>query len=95
MYFGTLFLDSQDNIPALNGCIYEMSPASSSTGSNANSVLVLVVTQSAYSYIVSVTDAFTTSGTGGVGTGVVSVGFADNSGRSRNTAIEIAGRPIV
>jgi hypothetical protein len=31
-YFGTLFLDSVDNSPALNGCTYELSPASKSVG---------------------------------------------------------------
>jgi hypothetical protein len=93
-YFGTLFLDSQDNVPALNGCTYEMSPASSSTGSNANNVPVLVVTQAGCWYTVTTAGAFAIAGAGGVGTDVVQVGFAENSGAARNTTIEIAGQPI-
>jgi hypothetical protein len=42
-YFGTLFLDSQDNIPALNGCTYELSP-SSTLFPSSGSVSILVVT---------------------------------------------------
>ena len=32
-YFGTLFVDSQDNIPAVNGCTYELSPSAASEAS--------------------------------------------------------------
>jgi hypothetical protein len=42
-YFGTLFIDNQDNVPALNGCTYEMTPAATSTGASANSFPVLVI----------------------------------------------------
>ena len=90
-YFGTLFLDSQDNIPALNGCTYELSPAASTTGANANNLPILVVTQPACFYGVSVTDSFLSSGGAGTGTGVVSVGFSANTSAARTTTVEIAG----
>ena len=44
-YFGTLFIDSQDNIPAVNGCTYELSVSSTSASISASSVPILVVTQ--------------------------------------------------
>jgi uncharacterized protein (TIGR03437 family) len=91
-YFGTLFIDSQDNVPALNGCTYELSPASSTTGANANSVAILVVTQSGCSYGVSVNDSFVSSSATATGTAVVSVGFAANSGAARSATVEIAGQ---
>lgn len=94
-YFGTLFLDSQGNIPALNGCTYEVSPSSSSIGAGSSSLPILVVTQPACSYQVSVADAFVTGGASAVGTAIVPVGFATNVGAARNTTIEIAGQPIV
>jgi uncharacterized protein (TIGR03437 family) len=93
-YFGTLFVDTQDDVPALNGCTYETSASAASTGASANSLPVLVVTQAGCSYSVAASDAFVSGGASGAGTGVVSVGFAANSGAARNTAIEIAGQPI-
>ena len=93
-YFGTLFLDSQDNVPAVNGCTYEMSAASSSTGASANSLSVLVVTQPGCSYALADPDAFASTGATGTGTGLVSVNFSGNSGAARSTTIEIAGQPI-
>jgi uncharacterized protein (TIGR03437 family) len=92
--FGTLFLDSQDNITALNGCTYEVSPAASTTGANANSLAILVVTQAGCSYGVAVKDPFVTGTASAVGAAVVSVGFAANTGAARTTAIEIAGQPL-
>ena len=91
---GTLFLDSQDNIPALNGCTYELSSASSTTGANANNLAILVVTQAGCSYGVSVKDPFVSGGKAATGTSVVSVGFAANSGAARTTTIEIAGQAV-
>ena len=93
-YFGTLFLDSQDNIPALNGCTYEVSPAASSTGANANNLAILVVTQAECSYEVLGKDPFLAASAGATGTAVVSVGFSANSGAARTTTIEIAGQSI-
>ena len=93
-YFGTLFVDTQDNVPALNGCTYETSASSASTGASANSLPVLVVTQTGCPYNVTVSDAFANGGASGAGTGVVPIGFAANSGAARNTTAEIAGQSI-
>jgi uncharacterized protein (TIGR03437 family) len=92
--FGTLFLDTQDNIPALNGCTYELSPASSSTGASANSLAILVVTQAGCSFGVSAKDPFASSTAAATGTAVVSVGFTANAGAARTTTIEIAGQTV-
>lgn len=91
-YFGTLFIDSQDNIPALNGCTYELSPASSTTGASANNVAILVVTQNGCSYGLSVTDPFVSGSKTATGAGIVSVGFEVNGGPARTTTVEIAGQ---
>jgi hypothetical protein len=93
-YFGTLFLDSQDNIPSLNGCLYETSLPSASVAGRPTSVPVLVVTQAGCSYQVSDTDSFVNAGTGATGTGVVNVGLALNTGAKRTTTVEVAGQPI-
>jgi hypothetical protein len=90
-YFGTLFLDSQDSIPALNGCVYEVSPSSLTVWTT---LPLLVVTQAGCSYQVTASDGWVTR-TSGVGTGVISVGFAPNlGGAARTTTIEIAGQPF-
>src|SRR4051812_47769477 len=44
-YFGTLFLDSQDNIPLVNGCTYQASVSSTLVRADVSSVPILVVTQ--------------------------------------------------
>ena len=98
-YFGTLFLDSQDNIPAVNGCVYEVSPFSLTVPGTATTLPVplpvLVVTQPGCGYQVTASDAFVTPGPGGTGTAVITVGFAANSGdTARTTTIEIAGQPF-
>jgi len=90
-YFGTLFLDVVDNIPALNGCTYEISPSAVSVGAGAGGLPILVVTQAGCPYQVLDADAFVRQGAGGAGTGVVNVGFAVNTGADRNTTIEITG----
>ena len=92
--FGTLFLDSQDTVPALNGCTYELSPALPTTGANANNVNILVVTQSGCSYGVSAKDPFASSTAAATGTTVVSVGFDANAAGARTTSIEIAGQTV-
>ena len=93
-HFGTLFIDSQDNIPALNGCTYELSPASPSTPDTGGGVPVLVVTQAGCSYSAVDADSFVTVGAGGTGTGVISASFAANTGPARSTTLEIAGIPL-
>src|SRR5580765_58055 len=93
-YFGTLFVDSQDTIPTLNGCTYQLSP-SSNTVSNAGGALpILVVTQAGCAYSVQAFDGFVTAGSGGTGTGIVSPTFAANAGAARTATIEIAGQPL-
>jgi hypothetical protein len=93
-YFGTLFLDSVDNIPALNGCTYEVSPALKSFGAGGGYLPILVVTQAGCSYQVLAADSFVSPGPSANGTGVLSVGFAANAGAARTTSIEIAGQPV-
>ncbi len=93
-YFGTLFLDSQDNVPALNGCTYEVSPASTSAGAGAGNLPILVITQDGCSSQVLSRDSFVTPGTSATGTAVVSVGLASNSGAARTATVEIAGQPF-
>ena len=93
-YFGTLFLDSQDNIPAVNGCTFQSSVSSMPVASVASTVPILVVTQAGCSYQVVSMSAFVTAGGGGTGTGVVSVNFAANGGAARTATIEIAGQPV-
>ena len=48
-YFGTLFLDTQDNIPSVNGCTDETSLPSSPVVSAAVNLPILVVTQTGVS----------------------------------------------
>jgi hypothetical protein len=93
-FFGTLFADSQDNIPALNGCIYEVSVPATSVAATAGNFQALVVTQSGCAYQAVDPDPFVTVGGQSTGTGVVTVGFTLNNGAARNTTIEIAGQPI-
>jgi hypothetical protein len=93
-YFGTLFVDSQDNVPAVNGCTYEPSVSSTSVPAAASSVAILVVTQAGCPYQVLAADPFVTPGSGGTGTAVISVGFGANGGPPRSTTIEIAAHPI-
>ncbi len=90
-YFGTLFLDSVDNVPAVNGCTYKVSLSSTTVGVTAGSLPILVVSQTGCSYQVLDTDSFVTPGAGGTGTSVTSVGFAAASG-TRSTTIEVAAQ---
>ena len=94
VYFGTLFLDSQDNISAVNGCTYETSLPSVSVPSGASGLPILVVTQPGCPWQVLATDAFVNPGSATTGTGVISVGFAANTGAMRSSTVEIAGQPI-
>jgi hypothetical protein len=93
-YFGTLFVDSQDNIPAVNGCVYETSLSSKSVAASAGNLSVLVVTQPGCDYQVLASDPWVTPVAGGVGTGLIAVAFAANTGGARQTTIEIAGEPF-
>lgn len=93
-YFGTLFVDGQDNIPALNGCIYEVSVPSTSVPNAATSVPILVLTQAGCSYQAVDSDSFVTFSGGGPGTSIVSATFTANTGAARSTTLEIAGITI-
>jgi hypothetical protein len=93
-YFGTLFVDSRDHIPSVNGCTFQSSVSSMSVSSAATTVPILVITQPGCGYQVVSRSAFVTAGSGGTGTGVVSVGFATNGGAARTATIEIAGQPV-
>ena len=93
-YFGTMFVDSVDNIPAVNGCTYEVSLSSASAPSGANNLPLLVVTQAGCSYQVLTSDSFVNPGASATGSAVISVGLAANPGAARTTTIEIAGQPI-
>jgi hypothetical protein len=93
-YFGTLFIDSQDTIPAVNGCTYEASPASISAPTSAGSVSILVITQAGCSYPIASADPFVTVPGTTIGTAVISVSFTTNTGLARTATIEIAGQPM-
>jgi hypothetical protein len=93
-YFGTLFLDAVDNIPALNGCTYEVSLSAVSVGSSYTSLPVLMVTQAGCPYQVLANDSFVNGGPNASGTGVITIGFTANSGAARTTTIEVAGQPV-
>ena len=93
-YFGTVYIDSQDNIPAVNGCTYEISPSATSVPVGVASVPILLVTQAGCAYQIQVFDTFVSAGGASSGAGIVTVILAKNSGGARNTTIEIAGRPI-
>ena len=93
--FGTLFVDSQDDVPAVNGCTFRADVSSPLVASVASTVPILVVaTEPGCSYQVVSTSAFVTAGGGGTGTGVLTVGVAANGGTARVGIVEIAGQPV-
>jgi len=93
-YFGTLFLDSQDNGPALNQATYLISPSATVVPAAGATVPVLVVTQAGQAYSVTDPDAFVAAGNPAPGTGLVSLTLAKNTGSARTTTVVIAGQPI-
>jgi hypothetical protein len=92
--FGTLFVDSQDNVPAVNGCTYEASLSSPSVAASGGGLPILVVTQAGCNYPVLAPDPWATTSASGTGTSVISLAIAANAGASRTTTIEIAGQPF-
>ncbi len=92
-YFGTLFVDSQDNVPTVNGCVYDVMPASLSVPATTTTLSVLVVTAAGCAYQATDADTFVT-GASGNGTAVIGVSIAANTGAARTTTIEIAGQPF-
>jgi len=93
--FGTLFLDTQDNLPAINQYTYQISPSATAAPASATTLSFLVVTQPEATCQVTATDLFVTPGGGGSGTGVVTVGLSENTGAARTATIHIAGQTIV
>ena len=93
-FVGTLFIDSQDNIPSINQATYQVSASTATAPAAAGVVSFLVVTQPGSAYAITAADAFATPSAGGAGTGVVTVSLAANPGATRTTTIEIAGQPI-
>ena len=93
-YFGTLFLDSQDNGPALNQATYLISPSATVVPAAGATVPVLVVTQAGQAYSVTDPDAFVAAGNPAPGTGLISLTLAKNTGSARTTTVVIAGQPI-
>jgi uncharacterized protein (TIGR03437 family) len=92
--FATLFVDSQDNIPALNGCTYFLSPSSVSIAAGAATIGVLVVTQPGCTYTLTPDTTGLSGSPSGTGTGILSVSAATNNGPSRTLTFEIAGQSI-
>jgi hypothetical protein len=93
-YFGTLFVDSQDNVPAVNGCTYQVNAPLDDASYGASIVSVLVVTQAGCPHHVVAGSNFVTPPPGTTGTAVVPLTFAANLGSTRNAVIEVAGQPI-
>jgi len=94
-YFGTLFLDNQDNLSALNQSTFLISPSSLAAPAAATTLSFLVVTQAGAPYTVTTTDPFVTTSTpSAAGTGVVTIAMAANTGSARTTTIEIAGEQL-
>jgi len=94
-YFGTLFIDSQDHIPAVNGCTYEASPSSTLVPSAGANLPILVITQAGCSQQLVSSESFVSAGGPSSGTAVVYAGFPANGGAMRTATIEIAGQPLI
>lgn len=91
---GTLFVDGEDNVPAVNGCTYDALPPATPFSSAGGSLQLLVVTQASCPPAIQSLSDFVTVGTAGPGTGIVSLNFTRN-GRERRTArVEISGWPL-
>ncbi len=93
-YFGTLFVDNQDNIPAINQATFLVSPGATAVPSAGGTLSFLVTTQTGNAFTVTATDSFVTPGAGAIGTGVVTVAVGKNTGAARTAIIEIAGQSI-
>ena len=93
-FLGTLFVDSQDNIPVLNQATYAIGPSATTVPASASTLSFLVVTQPGSPYAIATTDSFVTPGIGGTSAGVVTASLAANPGTARTATIEVAGQPI-
>jgi hypothetical protein len=89
--YGTLFIDTQDNIPALNGCVSFTTPRKLQFGAGGGSGRILVVGPGCR-YAATSSQSFVTI-TAGAGTapGNVSFTVGPNPGGARTATIEVAG----
>lgn len=94
-FFGTLFVDSQDNVPSINATVFNVSPAAVTVPADGGAVSFLVTATAGAAYQVTTTAAFVDVGArSGTGTGTVNATFARNTGAARPAVIEIAGQPF-
>jgi len=93
-YFGTLFVDSQDNLAVINEPTYQIAPIATTVPATGGSVSFLVVTSAGSAFTMADSDSFVTAPAGGTGTGVVTVTLASNSGADRTTTVQIAQQPF-
>jgi hypothetical protein len=92
---GTLFVDGQDQIPAVNGCTYDAVPETAQAWGGSGLFQVLVVTQAGCPQLVQSFSSFVTVGAVGSGTGVVGLTFSANATAGRRTAmIEVNSWPL-
>jgi len=90
-YVATLFIDSVDNIPAVNGCAYWVGPTTTNVPAAGGKIELLVVTQSNCAFQTASLSEFATITGGGIGTGVVEATVAPNTDLARVAPVEIAG----
>jgi hypothetical protein len=93
-FFGTLFVDSQDNVPQVNQATFQISPVTGTVPAAGATVSLLVVTLPNTPVTVIDGDAFVTPGAGINGSGVVTVTLAANTGAARATTVQIAGQGV-
>lgn len=94
-YFGTLFVDSQDNVPQVNQATFQIEPVPGTLPAAGGTVSLLVVTQPGTAVTVTDPDSFVTPGAGITGTGVVTVRLAANAGAAdRSTTVAVAGQSV-
>jgi hypothetical protein len=93
-YFGTLFIDDQDNVAAINQATYLVSASTTTLPADGGTIPVLVITPSGNTFAVTASDSFVTVPSSGSGTSIVNVAIGKNLGAARTTTVEIAGQPI-
>lgn len=94
-FFGTLFVDSQDNVPQVNQATFQIGPVPGTVPAAGGTVSLLVVTQPGTPVTVADADSFVTPSAGITGTGVVTVTLAANNGAAdRSTTLAVAGQAV-
>ena len=91
---GTLFIDGEDNIPAVNGCTYDAVPSANEAGGGAGVFGVLVVTQAGCPQLVRAVSSFATVGAVGTGAGPVELTLTANRAGLRTLEFEVGGWPV-